>query len=62
MNFRTRIERLEREARRREIESRPPRPILFKVVYADGSPFAEFIVNDPAACNRGPGMMKSWKR
>ena len=62
MNIRARIERLERAARRREIESQPPRPILFKMVYADGSPAGEMLVNDPAACNRGLGMMKSWKR
>ena len=62
MNIRAQIKRIERELRRREIESQPPRPILFKIFYADGSPGGELLVNDPAACNRGPGMMKSWKR
>ena len=61
MNSKLRIRRIEREMKRREIASRPPRLILYQMVYADGSPAGEFIAPEPT-CNRVAGKMKSWKR
>lgn len=59
MNARARIKRLEREARRRELASRPPKPILYRVFYADGELAYQALIEKPA-CFCVAGMMKSW--
>jgi len=61
LNVRTRIERLEREARRRELESQPPKPILYRIFYEGGELASEVLIKKPP-CNCVAGMMKSWKQ